>query len=89
MTAKKVIKSIGCENDSVAAPEFSRAAPVVCPVLDEEKLHLVAAVAYFRAARYRHVGEEGCRKDDACNATSELEEILKRHQLAAKADAAP
>ncbi len=88
MNAKKVIKSTGCRNDAVAAPEFTRAAPVVCPVLDEEKLHLVAAAAYFRAARYRHVGEEGCRKDDARNATSELEEVLKRHHLAEEADAA-
>jgi hypothetical protein len=50
-------------------------------VPQDEKRCLVAAVAYFRAARHRHVGTEGCREQDACAAAMELEALLRRHNI--------
>lgn len=50
---------------------------VVIP--EDEKQHLVTAAAYFRAARYRDLCADECRKDDKRAAAAELEALLKRH----------
>ena len=47
----------------------------------EARRHLVAAAAYFRAARYRKVDAEGYRVDDKSAAEAELDELLKRHHI--------
>jgi len=46
---------------------------------EDEKQHLVAAAAYFRAARHRQLAAGECRKDDECAAAAELDAVLKRH----------
>ncbi len=47
----------------------------------EARRHLVAAAAYFRAARYRKVDAEGYRVDDKSAAETELDELLKRYHV--------
>jgi len=80
MTADKSNKSIGCKQTLGPGRQRVRfAAGIVVPA--DEKRRLVAAAAYFRAARHRHVGAEGCREQDACAAAMELEGLLQRHNI--------
>ncbi len=77
MTRKKSAKST--MNAKTAVTRRRSAGSLRIP--KEAKQHLVAAAAYFRAARYRDIGAGGCRKDDECDATIELEAVLARHHV--------
>ena len=80
MTAKNINKSIGYVSSPVRARRRAQVtAGIVVPA--DAIRHLVAAAAYFRAARYRAVGVEGCRSDDQCAAAMELEALLRRHNI--------
>ena len=80
MTADKVNKSIGYKRSLGPGERRARlVAGIVVP--PDEKQRLVVAAAYFRAARHRHVGAEGCREQDECAAAMELEALLRRHNI--------
>lgn len=47
----------------------------------DERQRMAAAVAYFKAARYRDVGAGHCRVDDESEASMELDTVFRRHQV--------
>ncbi len=78
MTAKKYYKSTSYNTPPGADQQrCGGAAGVSVPA--DEKRRLVVAAAYFRAARHRPVGAEGCRSNDVYAAAMELEAVLRRH----------
>lgn len=63
-----------------AKPAKRRRVPrLVVP--EAERQRLVAAAAFFRAARYRDIGADGCRDDDRCKVASELDAVFRRHHV--------
>jgi hypothetical protein len=78
MTGKKPEKS---SSSPPTAGTSRRRGAGVLHIPQETKQHLVAAAAYFRAARYRDIGADGCRKDDECDAAIEIEAVLARHHV--------
>lgn len=80
MVEKKPFKSnVGTAANAKLEKRRRVSGRVVIP--EDEKQHLVVDAAYFRAARYRDVGADGCRKEDECAAAIELESVLKRHGI--------
>ncbi|MDP1535742.1 MAG: hypothetical protein Q8L95_00985 [Burkholderiales bacterium] len=78
MSRKKSAKSKGNAQIVDAGRNDGDAAIRIPP---EARRHLVAAAAYFRAARYRKVDAEGYRVDDKSAAEAELDELLKRYHV--------
>ena len=54
-----------------------RARPSV-EVTAQEHHHLVEDIAYFHAEHFRKVEQNGCRKEDRCEAEDEVETLLQR-----------
>ena len=80
MTANKPNKAVTYAQSGVPEPVRSRLVTDIAVPADEKR-RLVVAAAYFRAARHRHVGAEGCREQDECAAAMELEALLRRHNI--------
>jgi hypothetical protein len=56
----------------------TRPIPATIAVSDEERRRLIEDVAYFHAARHRHVEPGQCREQDRCEAEAEIKTILER-----------
>lgn len=78
MATRKVSGSGGTAQAGSAKRGRASPQPVV---LERERQRMAMAVAYFKAARHRDVGADGCRADDECKALMELDRVLKSHQI--------